>query len=41
MLELRLKQNPQVRQQMPELEAQVLNNQTTPYNAAQKIIDLL
>jgi len=41
MLELRLKQNPQVRQQLPELEVQVLNNQTTPYNAAQKIIDLL
>lgn len=41
MLELRLKQNPQVQQQMPELENQVLNNQTTPYNAAQKIIDLL
>ncbi|UTW46819.1 methylmalonyl Co-A mutase-associated GTPase MeaB [Bacterioplanoides sp. SCSIO 12839] len=41
MLELRLKQNPEVQQQMPELENQVLNNQTTPYNAAQKIIDLL
>lgn len=41
MLELRLKQNTQVQQQMPELENQVLNNQTTPYNAAQKIIDLL
>ncbi|WP_420591044.1 methylmalonyl Co-A mutase-associated GTPase MeaB [Bacterioplanoides sp.] len=41
MLELRLKQNPDVQQQMPELENQVLNNQTTPYNAAQKIIDLL
>ena len=41
MLELRLKQNPDVQQHMPELENQVLNNQTTPYNAAQKIIDLL
>jgi len=41
MLELRLKQNPEVQQQMPELENQVLNNQTTPYNAAKKIIDLL
>jgi len=41
MLELRLKQNPDVQQQMPEIENQVLNNQTTPYNAAQKIIDLL
>lgn len=41
MLELRLKQNPEVKDKLPELQQAVLNNQTTPYNAAQQIIDLL
>ena len=41
MLELRLKQNPQVRQQWPELEQKVLNGETTPYLAAKALIDLL
>lgn len=41
MLELKLKQNPEVKQKLPQLQDDVLNNKTTPYNAAQQIIDLL
>ncbi len=41
MLELKLKQNPDVKQKLPQLQDEVLNNKTTPYNAAQQIIDLL
>jgi LAO/AO transport system kinase len=41
MLELKLKQNPEVNKTLPQLQDEVLNNKTTPYNAAQKIIDLL
>ncbi len=41
MLELRLRQNPEVRQRMPQLQTGVINNTTTPYNAAKQIVDLL
>ena len=41
MLELKLKQNPDVKKKLPQLQNEVLNNKTTPYNAAQQIIDLL
>jgi LAO/AO transport system kinase len=41
MLELKLKQNNEVREKLPQLQDDVLNNKTTPYNAAQQIIDLL
>ncbi len=41
MLERRLKQNKEVKEIMPTLQADVLENKMTPYNAAQKIIDLL
>jgi GTPase len=40
-LELKLKQSPKVREQMPILEQQVIQGRTTPYVAAKKIIDLL
>lgn len=41
LLDQRLKQNTSVQAQLPELEQAVLNNQTTPYQAAQQIIGLL
>ena len=41
MLELKLKQNPEVKHKLPQLQDDVLNNKTTPYNAAQQIIYLL
>lgn len=41
MLELKLKKNPDVKNRLPQLQDDVLNNKTTPYNAAQQIIDLL
>lgn len=41
MLELRLQQNPQVKQTMPSLFDQVTRNRVTPYNAARQIVDLL
>ena len=41
MLELKLKQNSDVKNRLPQLQDEVLNNKTTPYNAAQQIIDLL
>jgi len=41
MLELKLKQNPKIKDTLPTLEQAVLENQTTPYNAAKQIIDLL
>ena len=41
MLELKLKQNPKIKDTLPALEQAVLENQTTPYNAAKQIIDLL
>ncbi len=41
MLELRLKQNQDVKTELPKLQKAVLNNEITPFNAAQKIIELL
>ncbi|WP_439136310.1 methylmalonyl Co-A mutase-associated GTPase MeaB [Pseudomaricurvus sp.] len=41
MLEMRLKQNPKVRDKMPTLQHEVMNNITTPYNAAKQIVELL
>ncbi len=41
MLELKLSQNPQIKQKFPQLEAQVTSGATTPYAAAKQIIDLL
>ena len=41
MLEMRLRKNPQVSKQWPELEQQVQNGETTPYLAARALIDLL
>jgi LAO/AO transport system kinase len=41
MLELKLKQNMEVKNKLPQLQNEVLNNKTTPYDAAQQIIDLL
>lgn len=40
-LERKLNENTAVREQIPELEQQVICGQTTPYAAAKKIIDLL
>ncbi|MAA72653.1 MAG: methylmalonyl Co-A mutase-associated GTPase MeaB [Bermanella sp.] len=41
MLELKLKQHPDVKQQLPQLQQDVLDQKITPYNAAQHIIKLL
>ena len=41
MLNLKLKQNPQVQQQLPTLHQQVVDGQVTPLNAARQIISLL
>lgn len=41
MLTLKLKQNPEIRRQMPLLEQQVIDGQTTPYAAAKSLIDML
>lgn len=41
MVELRLNSNPDVRSIFPQLEAQVTNGATTPFNAAKRIVDLL
>ncbi len=41
MLEMRLKNNSDVKIELPKLQSAVLNNEITPYNAAKKIIDLL
>lgn len=41
MLELKLRQNPEVAKELPQLEEKVLSGLTTPYAAAKKIIDLL
>jgi LAO/AO transport system kinase len=41
MLLLKLRQNPQVRQSMPELERKVIAGITTPFNAAKTLIDML
>ncbi len=41
MLELKLKQNPDVKQQLPDLHRKVVNGETTPFIAAKTLIDLL
>ncbi len=41
MLELKFKQNPEVKKQLPALQQQVVDGQTTPYVAAKTLIDLL
>ncbi|HEY3699386.1 MAG TPA: methylmalonyl Co-A mutase-associated GTPase MeaB [Spongiibacteraceae bacterium] len=41
MLLLRLRQNPRVRQALPLLERKVIAAETTPYNAARQLIDML
>ena len=41
MLALKLKQNPQVKMQLPILEGKVIKGETTPYIAAKTLIDLL
>lgn len=41
MLELKLKQNSEVKHQLPQLQQDVLDQKITPYNAAQHIIKLL
>ena len=41
MLEMRLKNNSNVKIELPKLQSAVLNSEITPYNAAKKIIDLL
>lgn len=41
MIDLRLKQSPKVREKLPMLQQAVVDNTTTPYNAAKQIIELL
>ncbi len=41
MLQLKLRQNPAVNEELPLLEEKVVAGQTTPYAAAKKMIDLL
>lgn len=41
MLQLKLKQNPEVQKQLPELHKKVVRGETTPYSAARTIIDLM
>lgn len=41
MLELKLKQNQQVSEQLPILEQQVIDGETTPFSAAKRLIDFL
>ena len=41
MLELKLKQNPEVKAQLPELHKKVTSGETTPFIAAKTLIDLL
>lgn len=41
MLEMRLKQNPEVQRKLPQLQQGVMDNTTTPYNAAKQIVELL
>lgn len=41
MIELRLRQSKEVQRRMPGLQQAVINNTTTPYNAAKQIVDLL
>ena len=41
MLFLRLRQNSQVKKMLPQLERKVIAGETTPYNAAKQLIDML
>lgn len=41
MVDLKIKQNPQIKELLPQLETQVTHGTTTPYLAAQKVIELL
>ena len=41
MVDLRLNNQPEIKSLYPQLEAQVTNGSTTPYSAAQRIVDLL
>lgn len=41
MLELRLRQHPQIKALLPQLQNDVITNQTTPYNAAKQIVGML
>lgn len=41
LLEMKLNQNPQVKEQMPLLQGKVTNGETTPYLAAKALIDML
>lgn len=41
MLELRLSQNPKIKALRPKLEQQVISGETTPFSAAQQLIELL
>ncbi|MFT3930735.1 MAG: methylmalonyl Co-A mutase-associated GTPase MeaB [Spongiibacteraceae bacterium] len=41
MLFLRLRQNPEVKQRLPLLEQKVIAGETTPYNAAKQLIEML
>lgn len=41
MLELKLRQHPDIKEQLPELQQRVIQGKTTPYIAAKKLIDLL
>ena len=41
MLELRLNQNPEIKTLRPQLEKQVVSGETTPFSAAQQLIELL
>lgn len=41
MLDLRLKQHPEVKKRLPELDRQVTEGETTPYLAAKALLDLL
>jgi len=41
MLEMRLSQNPNIQNLLPALKEAVIKQETTPYNAAKQIVDLL
>ena len=41
MLELHLSQNPKIKKLRPKLEQQVVSGETTPFSAAQQLINLL
>ncbi len=41
LLEAKLKQNPEIQRQLPELQQKVINGEATPYFAAKALIDML